>query len=254
MDTQQKTYGKVTRSFILAYGVISYMIFFVTFLYAIGFLGGFLVPTSLDGLADANTWQALAIDLGLLSLFAVQHSVMARPGFKAALTRYWPAQIERSLYVAMSALALYVLYRFWLPMPTMVWTIELEVARMIVWVIAGLGWTIVLFATFLLNHFELFGLRQIWHDLTSQEMPSSSFRTPLFYKLVRHPIYTGFLIAFWATPDLSVGHLLFNLGMTAYILIGVRYEERDLKADLGQAYIDYTKQVGKVIPGVGKSA
>ena len=152
------------------FGIGAYAFFFATFLYLIGFVSNAFVPRSIDVGPQASFGLALIVNLTLIALFGVQHSVMARPGFKAALTRYWPTQIERSLYVAMSALALYVLYRFWLPMPTMVWTIELEVARMIVWVIAGLGWTIVLFATFLLNHFELFGLRQIWHDLTSQEM------------------------------------------------------------------------------------
>lgn len=196
---------------------------------------------------------AILVNLLLIGLFGLQHSVMARPGFKEFLTRFWPSAIERSLYVAMSAVALVVLFYFWIPMPTLVWSVSNEAARALIWTFAGLGWGIVLISTFLINHFELFGLHQIWSDFKNAPLPSTRFRQPLFYKLVRHPIYTGFLLAFWAAPDMSQGHLLFSVGMTIYILIGIRYEEEDLKTSLGDEYVAYTRKVGMVIPGFGKS-
>lgn len=236
-----------------AFGVFSYFFFFASFLYLIGFVHNVYVPRSIDVGPEAPVVVAVLFNLCLIGLFGLQHSVMARPAFKTALTRFWPEAIERSLYVFMSALVLCLLYWFWRPLPEMIWSVEMEALRMLLWGIAGLGWATVLISTFLLNHFELFGLHQIWSDLRMKTMPSSIFREPFFYKFVRHPIYTGFLLAFWATPDMSQGHLLFSIGMTIYILIGIRYEERDLKANLGEVYIEYTRRVGMVIPGIGRS-
>ncbi|NKC01495.1 MAG: isoprenylcysteine carboxylmethyltransferase family protein [Pseudomonadales bacterium] len=235
------------------FGVLAYFFFFAVFLYLIGFVSNELVPRSIGVGPASGFFPALIVDLLLVSLFGIQHSIMARPSFKAMLTKYWPDAIERSLYVAMSALALYLLFRFWLPIPAMVWLVEDATLRTLIWTVAGLGWGVVLLSTFLINHFELFGLRQIWSDWTGKEMPDQIFRQPLFYKLVRHPIYTGFLLAFWATPDMSVGHLVFSVSMTLYVFVGIRYEETDLRANLGEAYETYSQQVGKVIPGLGKA-
>lgn len=235
------------------FGVGAYLFFFATFLYLIGFVSNFMVPRSIDVGPDAPLFQAVIVNLVLISLFGLQHSVMARPAFKTALTRIWPDSIERSLYVAMSALALYIMFSFWLPITESIWYVGDSTLRAVIWGVSGFGWAMVLIATFLLNHFELFGLRQIWSDFVDREMPQAAFRQPFFYKLVRHPIYTGFLIAFWATPDMTAGHLLFSVGMTGYILIGIRYEEADLKTDLGEDYVEYTRRVGKIVPGIGKS-
>ena len=241
--------GRVIR---FNFGIFAYFYFFASFLYLIGFIHNLFVPRSIDVGPEVSIGVAAVINLCLIGLFGIQHSVMARPGFKAALTRLWPESIERSLYVVMSAVALCILYWLWRPMPEMIWAVEMEWLRMLLWGIAGLGWAIVLISTFLINHLELFGLHQVWADLRMRTMPSSIFRDPFFYKQIRHPIYTGFLLAFWSTPDMSQGHMLFSIGMTMYILIGIRYEERDLKANLGEVYIEYTRRVGMVIPGVGR--
>jgi len=244
--------GRVLR---FSFGVFAYFFFFGAFLYMIGFMTNLFVPRSIDvGPGTSSFMLAAAINLALILLFAVQHSVMARPGFKAALTRTWPGAIERSLYVALSALALCALYRFWQPLPTLVWSIESGALRALLHALGALGWVVVLVSTFLLNHFELFGLRQIWSDMRGASIPEARFRQPFFYKLVRHPIYTGFLLAFWATPDMSQGHLLFAVGMTIYILVGVRYEERDLLQSLGSDYAEYRKRVGMLVPGLGKQS
>ncbi len=235
------------------FGVTAYVFFFATFLYLIGFMTNQFVPRSINvGTITMGPVMALLVNLILLSLFAVQHSVMARPAFKSALTRILPAAIERSFYVATTAMVLCVLFWFWQPMPEPVWSVANDALRTAIWVICGLGWGIVLLSTFLINHFELFGLQQIWSDLRNHPQPASTFRQPLFYRLVRHPIYTGFLLAFWFTPDMSQGHLLFAVGMTVYIFVGIRYEEADLRANLGEDYVAYSSRVGKVIPGVGK--
>lgn len=242
--------GKLSR---FLFGVFAYVFFFAIFLYFIGFVSNEIVPRSIAVGPASDLLVALTVDVLLVSLFAIQHSIMARPWFKTALGKYWPNAIERSLYVAMSALALYLLFRFWLPIPAVLWQVENPLLRNAIWGVAGLGWGTVLLSTFLIDHFELFGLRQIWSDWKDRAMPSQTFRQPFFYKLVRHPIYTGFLMAFWATPDMSVGHLVFSLAMTLYIFIGIRYEEKDLLDNLGDAYEQYTREVGKVIPGLGKA-
>ena len=242
--------GKASR---VLFGLLAYVFFFAMFLYLIAFVSNQVVPRSISIGPSSAPLKALLIDLFLVSLFAIQHSIMARPWFKAALEKYWPPAIERSLYVVMSSLALYLLFVFWHPIPTTVWQIENNTLRALVWGTAGIGWISVLISTFLIDHFELFGLRQIWSDWKDEPMPNQTFRQPLFYKLVRHPIYTGFLIAFWASPDMTAGHLVFSTAMTVYIFIGIRYEEKDLRSSLGDVYTDYSQRVGKVIPGIGKT-
>ena len=243
----------MARAIRFLFGVAAYLFFFATFLYLIGFVTNMAVPRSVDIGDVSSPLNAVVINLLLFILFSVQHSVMARPGFKRALVRFWPEGIERSLYVAATGIVLVVFFWQWRPIPEPLWSVADSTARAAILTLSGAGWLIVLVSTFLLNHFELFGLRQIWLDWNGREMPESQFRQPLFYRLVRHPIYTGFLIAFWVTPEMTVGHLLFATGMTAYILIGIRYEERDLKENLGNAYTVYSQNVGMIIPGLGKS-
>ena len=243
--------GRLLR---FSFGLFAYVFFFSSFLYLIGFVANVLVPRGIDSGAATSAALAVTINLALILLFGLQHSIMARPGFKAALTRLWPAAIERSLYVALTSVALCLLYVFWRPLPGAVWSVDSESLRLLLHIVSALGWAIVLISTFLINHFELFGLRQIWADMRGAEIPEASFRNPLFYKLVRHPIYTGFLLAFWATPDMSQGRLLFALGMTVYILIGIRYEEKDLIESLGAEYSEYRQRVGMLVPGIGKKA
>ena len=241
--------GRLLR---FSFGLLAYVFFFASFLYLIGFVANIFVPRSIDFGPSASPALAAIINLALIFLFGVQHSVMARPGFKAALTRVWPAAIERSLYVFLTAVALCLLYGFWRPLPGLVWSVDSESLRTLLHAATALGWVMVLISTFLINHFELFGLRQIWADLRGAAIPQARFRQPMFYKFVRHPIYTGFLLAFWATPDMSQGHLLFAAGMTVYILVGIRYEERDLVDILGADYTEYRRRVGMLIPGIGK--
>ncbi len=241
--------GRLLR---FSFGFLAYVFFFASFLYLIGFVANVYVPRTIDSGPAASPAFAATINLALILVFGIQHSVMARRGFKAALTRIWPSAIERSLYVAMTAVALFLLYRFWLPLPALVWSVDSESLRTLLQIVSALGWAIVLVSTFLINHFELFGLRQIWADMRGVAAPQAAFREPLFYKAVRHPIYSGFLLAFWATPDMSQGHLLFAIGMTVYILVGIRYEERDLTEILGSDYSEYRQRVGMLVPGLGK--
>ena len=196
--------------------------------------------------------MAVFTDLALIALFGLQHSVMARSGFKAAWTKIVPAPIERSLFCLASALALTVMYLFWLPLPQIIWDVRGSGLGMALWVLFGVGWGIVFISTWLLNHFELFGLTQAWRNLTGAAEPADDFKTPVFYRYVRHPIYTGFFLAFWATPAMTLGHLVLAAGMTAYILIGISYEERDLIARFGNRYAEYRAKVGMLIPGLGK--
>ena len=250
----------------LGFAVGSYLLFFASFLYLVGFTGnlfdeavaltgiaGLAALPSIDAGPAAPLGVAIIINLALIALFGIQHSVMARPGFKSWLTRFWPAPIERSLYVLATVAVLVMIYVFWRPITPMVWSVEADWLRMLLWGLFFAGWAILFIATCLLNHFELFGLHQAWAGFRGTAVPETQFRTPLFYKLVRHPIYTGILLAFWATPDMSQGHLLFAIGMTVYVVIGVRYEERDLIAHLGDQYVEYRKKVGAVIPGIGKA-
>lgn len=245
----------MARSLIMALAVAIYFAFFAAFLYLVGFVGGFdFLPTHVDKGIAAPPLTAAAVNLALIVVFGLQHSVMARPGFKAGWTKIVPPALERSFYCLSTVVALGLIFAFWHPIAGTVWSIENETGRMIMWGLFGLGWTILFISTWLLNHFELFGLQQAWHNLRGSTPPAPRMRTPLFYKLVRHPIYTGFFIAFWATPEMSYGHLLFAAGMTAYIIIGIAHEERDLLDLFGDEYAAYRRSVGAFIPGVGKKA
>lgn len=237
------------RLLAFGYGVASYAFFFVTFLYAIGFVGGFFVPKTIDTGPLVPLAEALAVNLALMAVFALQHSVMARQGFKRWWTQFVPKSVERSTYVLLSSLALVLLFWLWRPLPDVIWEISNSNIAMLVTAVSLLGWLIVLTSTFLINHFELFGLHQVANNLSGQPMPTPRFRTPLYYKFVRHPIYLGFIIAFWAAPVMTVGHLLFAAATTAYILIGIWLEERDLVDMFGDDYRRYKERVSMLIPG-----
>ncbi len=238
----------MTRLLILFYGLISYLIFFATILYAIGFVDRLLVPKHIDSGPDATWVQALWINLSLMTLFAVQHSVMARKSFKRWWTQYVPASVERSTYVLLASLSLVLLFWQWQAMPAIIWQIQNEQLAMIVTGVSMLGWFIVFTSTFLINHFELFGLQQVVRNLSKQEPAAPTFRTPLYYQFVRHPIYLGFIIAFWATPTMTVGHLLFAAVTTAYIFVGIYFEERDLVDLFGDEYRRYRDRVAILLP------
>ena len=231
------------------YGSIVYVFFLATFLYAIGFAGNIVVPKSIDTGTAMPPLQAAVVDVLLLAVFALQHSVMARRGFKAWWTRRVPPAIERSTYVLAATLALALVCWQWRPiaMPV-VWRIDDAAAVQVVWGVFWLGWGILLFSTFLINHFELFGLRQAFAGASDAALPAPEFRTPMLYRYVRHPIYLGFLMSFWAAPVMTAGHLLFAAGATGYILVGIRFEERDLVHQFGDQYRRYRAQVGMLLP------
>jgi protein-S-isoprenylcysteine O-methyltransferase Ste14 len=230
------------------YGAICYLIFFGTFLYAIGFVGDFLVPKSLDSAPERSFGQALLINVGLLGLFALQHSLMARPAFKRWWTTVVPPPVERSTYVLFSSLALLLLFWQWQPMGGVIWRIEHAAGRLLLYSLFACGWLLVLVSTFLINHFDLFGLRQVYLYLRGKEYTSLTFATPGPYKLVRHPLYVGWLFAFWATPTMTAAHLVFAALTAAYILIAIRLEERDLLAAHGEAYAEYRRHVPMLVP------
>jgi len=236
------------RSLILLYGVVCYAVFFATFLYAIGFIGDLWVPKAMDSARTASVGAAVLIDLGLLTLFALQHSVMARPAFKRVWTRVIPESAERSTYTLLSSLALILLFWLWSPIGGVVWNVENETARMVLYAVYAFGWALLLYTTFLLNHFDLFGLRQVWLQFRGRPYTHLPFKTPTLYRWVRHPLYVGWLTIFWATPTMTVTHLLFALMTTAYILIAIQLEERDLIAALPE-YADYRRRVPMLVPG-----
>lgn len=237
----------LSRITAFVYGVVCYLVFFATFLYAIGFLGNFVVPKSIDSGPESPFLYALAINAVLLALFALQHSVMARPWFKAAWTRIVPSPVERSTYVLFSSLALLLLFWKWEPMGGVIWNVTSPDGRLALNALYGLGVIIILAATFLINHFDLFGLRQVWLNLRGIPYTNLSFSTPGMYRIVRHPIYVGWLLMFWAAPVMTVAHLVFTLGTTAYIFIAIRFEERDL-LQFHKEYAEYRRRVPMIIP------
>lgn len=237
---------------LVLYGIVAYAAFLVAILYAIGFTGNIVVPKSIDSGPAGSMAEALVVDALLLGLFAIQHSVMARPWFKRAWTRIVPPASERSTYVFFASVILLVLYWQWRPIPAPVWSVTNPVGAAAVWGVFWLGWFVLVLATFLINHFELFGLRQAFTRLLGLGDSSKEFRTPLLYRHVRHPIYLGFLLSFWAAPTMTVGHLVFSLATTGYILIGLRLEEHDLVAQFGDRYRRYRAEVGALIPFIGK--
>jgi len=231
-----------------AYGTLAYLIFLGTFLYAIGFIGNFGVPTTLDGAARKPLGVALIIDVALLTVFAVQHSVMARKWFKEWWTRIVPKPLERSTYVLFSSVALILMFWLWQPLGGVVWSIEDPIGRLVVRGFFAFGWALVLVSTFLINHFDLFGLRQAWLYLLNRPYTTLNFGMPGPYRLVRHPLYVGWLFAFWSTPTMTLAHLLFAIATTAYILLAIRFEEADLVREHGESYEAYRRSVPMLIP------
>ena len=235
------------RWLIFLYGVLSYAIFFGTFLYAIGFVGNLGVPKSIDSVRETSLPMALLINAGLLGLFAIQHSVMARPAFKRWWTRIIAKEAERSTYTLLSSLALIALFAFWEPIGGVVWHVESTVGQALLYAGFAFGWLLVLVSTFLINHFDLFGLRQVWLQLRRRPYTPLPFKTPVLYRYVRHPLYVGWFFAFWCTPTMTVAHLVFAIATTAYILIAIQLEERDLVAEHAE-YAQYRKRVPMLVP------
>ncbi len=237
------------KSIEFLYGVIAYVIFLVAFLYAIGFVGNFMVPKTIDNGSEKDFMQALLINVLLLSLFAIQHSIMARPAFKKWWTGIISPAIERSTYVLLSSLVLLLLYWQWIPITPVIWEAENQTVILILTGVFFFGWLVVFLSTFMINHFELFGLKQIYENLINRQSQHSAFKTNFFYKIVRHPIMLGFIIAFWATPVMTLGHLIFSIITTLYILIAVQFlEEKDLVRFHGKDYEEYQKKVPMIIP------
>lgn len=244
----------MSRAASLLFAVIAYAVFFATFLYLICFVGNFIAPKTVDIGPEAPVAAAVAINVALIALFGVQHSVMARQGFKRAWTKIVPPPIERSVYVLMASIALIILFALWRPMPTTIWDVTDTALDMPLKVLFAAGWLIVLLSTFLINHFELFGLQQAWFHMRGRTAAEPQLREPLFYKWVAHPLYSGFFLAFWATPHMTAGHLLLAVGMSTYMLIAIRYEERDLVALFGPKYQEYRGRVGMLAPRIRRRA
>ncbi|HEX2802504.1 MAG TPA: isoprenylcysteine carboxylmethyltransferase family protein [Sphingomicrobium sp.] len=243
----------MSRTLTLLFAIVSYAIFFATFLYLIVFVGdlqlGAVSQRTVDSPSSTlSVWAAAVVNVALIALFGLQHSVMARQGFKRAWTKIVPKPVERSIYVLAASAVLIIMFRFWQPLSAVVWDVTGSAAAMPLWALFWIGWGTVLLSTFLINHFELFGLQQAWMNMSGREAPPPTFRTPLLYRLVRHPLYLGFFLAFWATPQMTAGHLLLAAGMSVYMLIAIRYEERDLVAIHGRDYEEYRGRVGMLIP------
>jgi len=233
-----------------SYGTLCYLVFLATFVYAVLFLGNIGLPRTIDGEATAPLWQALLINTLLLGLFAVQHSVMARPAFKQWWTRWVPKLVERSTYVLFSSLALLLLFYAWQPMGGTLWDVRDPIMRGTIYSLFAGGWLLILVATFLINHFDLFGMRQVWLYVTHRPYTPLEFKTPGLYRYVRHPLYVGWLLTFWATPTMTAAHLVFAMATTAYILMAIQWAERDLADIHGSAYEAYRRQVPMLVPGV----
>jgi len=242
----------IKRILFFLYGSLSYVLFLGTFLYAIGFIGNFGVPRTLDGVASAPLGISLAIDVLLLTVFAVQHSVMARKWFKEWWTRIVPKPLERSTYVLFSSVALIALFALWQPLGGVVWSVEDPSGRLVLRGLFAFGWALVLVSTFMINHFDLFGMRQVWLYLMGRPYTTLRFGTPGPYRLVRHPLYVGWLFAFWMTPVMTFAHLLFSIATTAYILLAIQLEERDLVREHGESYEEYRRSVPMLIPSIRK--
>jgi protein-S-isoprenylcysteine O-methyltransferase Ste14 len=240
----------MNRLLAIGYGAVCYIIFLAAFLYAIGFVGNLVVPRSIDNGIDASIVEALVVNVLLLGLFAVQHSVMARPAFKHWWTRLVPKTIERSTYVLLSSLVLFLMFWQWRTMPAVIWDVTWMPGRVGLWILFGLGWLTVLLSTFMISHFDLFGLRQVYLAWREKPYTDLEFRTSLLYRVVRHPLMLGFIVAFWAAPTMTAGHLLFAVATTGYILIAIQLEEHDLSAALGDRYRDYRGRVPMLIPGL----
>ncbi len=240
------------RVLIFAYGIVCYVLFFLTFLYLIAFIGNFdtlpYVTKTIDSGTPGPLGKALLANISLIVLFALTHTVMARPWFKEKWTKIVPLAAERSTYVLVSSLVLILLYREWVPMTDTVWKVTDPTWTMVLWVLYFAGFGIVLLSSFLINHFELFGLNQVLNHLRLKEAPGMKFVQPLLYKLVRHPLYVGWIMAFWATPDMTAGHLVFAAGLTAQILISIPYEEQDIENALGEPYKDYKRRTPMLVP------
>jgi protein-S-isoprenylcysteine O-methyltransferase Ste14 len=240
----------MSRIVIFVYGIVSYAIALAVFVYGVGFIGGFITPTTLDGAPSVPLGQALLIDVGLLLAFAVQHSGMARPAFKTWWKRIVPEAAERSTYVLVSSLAMVALFLYWQPIGGVVWSAPAGLARSSIIGLYLFGWVLLLYTTFLIDHFDLFGLKQVWRRLGERPYRAPVFRTPSLYKLVRHPLYIGWLTIFWAAPTMTVAHLVFAVVTTAYILIAIRWEEHDLESAFGEVYVEYKSRTPMIVPRV----
>jgi methanethiol S-methyltransferase len=239
----------MSKGIYLVFAAAAYAVFFATFLYLVGFVGDLpRLPRTVDVGPVGSITPAIIVDVALIALFGIQHSVMARQGFKRAWTRVVPKPIERSVYVLLASVALIILFLFWRPIPISVWEVTDPLWQTTLWALFAVGWLIVLLSTFLINHFELFGLQQVYLHARGQMPGAPKFRQPFFYRAVRHPLYSGFFIAFWATPSMSYGHLLLAAGMSAYMLIAIRHEERDLIQLFGTDYEQYRRDVGMLTP------
>lgn len=236
------------RYLTIGYGAAAYLLFLASFLYLIAFLGNFWVPRTVDHGLSAPIGQAVVVNMVLLGLFGLQHSVMARPAFKIRWTRLVPSSIERSTYVLLSSVVLGLLYWQWRTMAAVIWKVELPLGRLALWTLFWLGWAIALASTFMINHFDLFGLRQVYLASRAKPYTNLDFRVRFFYRLVRHPLMLGMLIAFWAAPTMTAGHLLFSIVMTGYILVATRIEEHDLVEALGDDYLNYRREVPRLLP------